>query len=173
MLGITRFKQFTNEEVVNAYMGNHCHGFSIGQCCGPRSSCARKEVAYPMHDQGRRALVFVVDDEPSIAQTAALILCGNGFDARAFTDPLEAWKAARSEAPNFLLADVIMPVLNGFELGTGVVADCPQCKVLLFSGNPDARERFATSATEKSFDLIMKPIQPVDLLEVIRRKLEA
>jgi DNA-binding NtrC family response regulator len=132
-----------------------------------------KETNYTMPDQGSRALVFVVDDEPTIAQTASMVLCGHGFDARAFTDPIVALKAARIEPPNLLLADVIMPGLNGFELCIGVVEDCPQCKVILFSGNPSARESHATTPTEKKFDLLIKPIQPVDLLRTIRTKLES
>jgi FixJ family two-component response regulator len=34
--------------------------------------------------------VFVVDDEPIIASTLAVILNASGFRATAFTDPLEA-----------------------------------------------------------------------------------
>jgi len=117
--------------------------------------------------------VFVVDDEPAIAQTAALILCGNGFEARAFTDPLTALNAARIEAPNILFSDVIMPRLNGFELSTGVIQDCPQCKVLLFTGDPSARESYATTPTQKTLELLIKPIQPVDLLDAIRSKLDS
>ena len=37
-----------------------------------------------------------------------------------------------------------MPGLNGFELSTGVVEEYPQCKVILFSGNPSVREGYAT-----------------------------
>ena len=125
-----------------------------------------------MMEKGTAALVFVVDDEPTIAQTAALILCGDGFDARAFTDPIVALKAAQTDPPSLLLTDVIMPNLNGFELSTGIVEDCPQCKVISFSGNPGVREYLATTPTEKNLDLLVKPIQPVDLLNAIRSKLK-
>lgn len=118
-------------------------------------------------------MVFVVDDEATIAQTAALILCGNGFDARAFTDPLAALKASRAEAPNILLSDVIMPGLNGFQLSSGVVEDCPQCKVLLFSGDPGARDIYAKTPTEMSLELLIKPVMPVDLLAAVRSRLDA
>jgi CheY-like chemotaxis protein len=130
-------------------------------------------MAYPMPDEGRRDLVFVVDDEPVIAETAAMILRVDGFDARAFSDPLAALKAAQIEPPNLLFSDVIMPGLNGFELSTEVVKDCPQCKVLLFSGNPGAGQNLAKTPTEKGLDILAKPISPVDLLSAIRGKLEA
>jgi DNA-binding response OmpR family regulator len=124
-----------------------------------------------MRDKSGRPLVFVVDDETTIAETVALILCGDGFDATAFTDPLAALKAARTEGPNLLLSDVIMPGLNGFELSTGIVSDCPQCKVLLFSGNPYALEGYATTPAQRSLEVLTKPVAPGDLLAAIRSKL--
>jgi len=126
-----------------------------------------------MLDQGRRGLVFVVDDEIAIAESAAMILRVHGFDARPFSDPLAALEASQNQAPNLLLSDVIMPGLNGFELSTGVVKDCPKCKVLLFSGDPGARERYATTPAEKAFDVLLKPIRPTELLNAIQRKLDS
>jgi len=125
-----------------------------------------------MPDAGK-ALVFVVDDEPNIAQTAARILRNDGFDARDFTEPIAALQAARLEAPDLLLTDVIMPGLNGFELSSWVSASCPQCKVILFSGDPNARAKYATSHDQKQFDILTKPVAPDNLLNAIRRKLDS
>jgi DNA-binding NtrC family response regulator len=126
-----------------------------------------------MHGQGGKKLVFVVDDEAQVANSAAMILRVHGFDARAFSDPLEALKASQIDAPDLLLSDVIMPGLNGFELSAGVVKDCPKCRVLLFSGNPAAREGYAATPTQKGFDLLIKPIPPSDLLNAIRKTLDS
>jgi CheY-like chemotaxis protein len=57
-------------------------------------------------------LVYVVDDEPSIALTIAAVLRISGFSAEAFTKPLEALKAARMLAPDLLISDVMMPELG-------------------------------------------------------------
>jgi DNA-binding NtrC family response regulator len=126
-----------------------------------------------MRELGRRGLVFVVDDEPAIAKTTALIVRGAGFEAIPFTDPQAALEAARADAPNLLFSDVIMPGMNGFELSTAVVKDCPRCKVLLFSGNPHARENYATTPAEKNWPILNKPMLPMDLLNAVRNQLEA
>ena len=114
-------------------------------------------------------LVYVVDDEPVIATTLAAILKANGFEAVSFIDPLEALLAAESNTPQLLITDVMMPQLNGVDLGVQFKAIHPECKVLLFSGQAatadllhDAREQ------GHSFELLTKPIHPKDLLSAIK-----
>jgi CheY-like chemotaxis protein len=76
--------------------------------------------------------VFIVDDEQVIADTLTTILQKNGFTATYFTDPLEALVAARNEAPDLILSDVMMPGLSGVELAMAIHRDCPNCKIMLF-----------------------------------------
>jgi DNA-binding NtrC family response regulator len=78
--------------------------------------------------------IFVVDDEPIIGSTLAMILRLHGFDARPFTAPLAALMAARCEAPDALISDVVMPSISGVQLAIQIHEACPNCKVLLFSG---------------------------------------
>ncbi len=120
-----------------------------------------------MHKQ---PLVFVVDDENIIASSLAMILrLQAGFEARAFTLPLEALEAARLEAPDLLISDVVMPALSGIELAILVRAHCPNCKVLLFSGQAATADLLETARSKGyDFDLLSKPIHPSDLLAKIR-----
>jgi CheY-like chemotaxis protein len=53
--------------------------------------------------------IFVVDEEHIGASTLAAILQKSGFSARFFTCPREALAAARSEAPDLPMSDVMMP----------------------------------------------------------------
>ena len=121
--------------------------------------------------QARNELrVFVVDDEDVIASTLAMILrLQGGFHATSFTDPLKALAAARVEAPDLLISDVVMPELSGIELAVQVKESCPNCKILLFSGQA-ATADLLESAKEKGqfFNLILKPVHPADLLAKIQ-----
>src|ERR1700744_5867705 len=81
-----------------------------------------------------KRLAYVVDDEETIARTLAMILNSSGFEAVAFTQPLEALRAAETRCPDFLITGVSMPLLNGIELGIQFKAIYPECRVLLFSG---------------------------------------
>ena len=90
-----------------------------------------------MSQPQRQPYVFVVDDEEVIASTLTTILqLHGGFRARSFTKPIEALEAARLEAPDLLISDVVMPQLSGIDLAIQVRESCPNCKVLLFSDKP-------------------------------------
>jgi DNA-binding NtrC family response regulator len=119
-----------------------------------------------MPQTARKHRVFVVDDERTISSTLARILCLQGFDATPFTLPLEALEAARSEAPDLLISDVVMPRLSGVELAIQVQECCPDCKVLLFSGQATTASMLETAnANGHHFELLQKPIHPTDLLK--------
>jgi CheY-like chemotaxis protein len=114
-------------------------------------------------------VAFVVDDEAIIASTLATILRISGFSSIAFTDPLEALNSADSEQPSLLISDVIMPGMTGIELALGIQAKCPNCKILLFSGQAATADLLETARKEgHDFVLLGKPIHPSDLLAAIK-----
>jgi DNA-binding NtrC family response regulator len=114
--------------------------------------------------------VFVVDDEEIIASTLAMILrLQGGFQARSFTNPFDALEAARLEAPDVLISDVLMPLLSGIELAIQVRQHCPDCKVLLFSGQAATVSLLDTArAKGYDFELLLKPVHPSDLLTKVQ-----
>jgi DNA-binding NtrC family response regulator len=115
--------------------------------------------------------IFVVDDEMSISFTMAAILRVNGFAAESFTNPLKALVAAGEKAPHLLLSDVSMPQMSGVDLAMQILAICPECKVLLFSGQA-ATSDLLSGAKKNGFNfkLLEKPIHPQDLLQAIREQ---
>jgi DNA-binding response OmpR family regulator len=113
-------------------------------------------------------VTYVVDDERVIASTLAAILRTSGFAAVAFTNPLDALKAAESEAPALLISDVMMPEMTGIELAVQLKARHPQCKILLFSGQAATANLLESAHLEgHDFVLLQKPIHPNDLLAAI------
>jgi DNA-binding response OmpR family regulator len=113
-------------------------------------------------------VVFVVDDETVIATTLAAILRGSGFEAIAFTDPLEALLAAETREPDLLITDVMMPQLNGVDLGVQFKAIHPNVRVLLFSGQAKTSDLLQGARDAgHNFELLTKPIHPTDLLKAI------
>jgi DNA-binding NtrC family response regulator len=112
--------------------------------------------------------VFVVDDEHLIASSLVAILQMNGFSAKSFTCAREALAAARLQPPDLLISDVMMPDISGIDLAILLSAQCPNCKVLLFSGQA-ATADLLQAAREKgyNFRLLSKPVHPTDLLSEV------
>lgn len=114
--------------------------------------------------------IFVVDDEPVIAQTLAAILRQSGFDADAFTSPLAALDKSAHNPPDLLLSDVMMLGMSGIELAVELTRVHPECRVLLFSGQAATADLLEAAREQgHDFDLLSKPVHPKDLLEAIRR----
>jgi DNA-binding NtrC family response regulator len=123
-------------------------------------------MANPFASQPR---IFVVDDELDIAKMLAVVLQMNQFDAVAFSDPLAALEAAKAAPPDYLVSDIVMPLMNGIDLAIAIQAAAPACKVLLFSGQVGALEvvRNASEAGHH-FQLAQKPIHPTRMVAAIR-----
>jgi CheY-like chemotaxis protein len=115
-----------------------------------------------------KRIAFVVDDEGIIASTLELILISHGFDARSFVDPHDALSAAQSALPDLLFTDVMMPQMNGIELAVQLRRSCPNCRVLLSSGQPATSELLADAeAAGHHFEILAKPVHPKTLIEKI------
>jgi DNA-binding NtrC family response regulator len=103
--------------------------------------------------------VFVVDDEHVIASTLAAMLKLDGYSATSFTSPQAALAAARSSAPDLLISDVLMRGLSGVDLAIQIKAQCPECKILLFSGQANTRDLLKDARSQgHNFQLLEKPI---------------
>jgi len=113
----------------------------------------------------RSPRIFVVDDEPIIAETLANILRHQGFNASFFIDPRAVLAAAELETPDLLISDVVMPGLSGIELALELRRRWPDCGVLLFSGHSATAELLEKARRDGyDFAFVAKPIHPADLL---------
>jgi CheY-like chemotaxis protein len=122
-----------------------------------------------MGDNGTKPRVLVADDERVIADTLAIILNQNGYDASAVYTGTAAVEKAKATRPDLLISDVIMPDMNGIDAAIKIRAFLPGCKILLFSGQAatadlleDARKR------GHEFEILAKPVHPQDLLQKLR-----
>ncbi|MGA9069710.1 MAG: response regulator, partial [Terracidiphilus sp.] len=63
-----------------------------------------------------KATMLIVDDEPSIRFSLSQSLAEMGYCARLATDGFSALREIRNRLPDFLLSDLNMPGMSGFEL---------------------------------------------------------
>ena len=119
-----------------------------------------------------RPVVLVVDDEPLVAETLALILSGAGFTARAVNSAYEALDLAYTLRPSFLLTDVHMPGMSGVELALMFRTGFPDCKVLLFSGKATAQDMAPAIAAGVELPMLAKPIHPTEIIDYVSKSLK-
>lgn len=114
-----------------------------------------------------RTRVLVVDDDVSVADTVALVLDRAGFRVAKFYDALLAAQYALEFQPHTVITDYSMPHMNGFELATWLHKHCPDCKIVIITGE-------AAAVAEKAHDglkfaLLQKPVSSCVLIAAVKR----
>ena len=82
--------------------------------------------------------ILVVDDDPMIRETSALILFKEGYEVQTSEDGFSALVKLRAALPDVIIADLRMPNMSGFELLSVVRRRFPQIPVIAISGEFDA-----------------------------------
>jgi CheY-like chemotaxis protein len=108
---------------------------------------------------------LVVDDEPSLADTLALIFQHAGYAASAVYSAEEALARIADQRPSLVVSDVVMPGMDGVAMARSIRKSYPDCLVLLFSGNADTQELLEAARRDgHSFEVLAKPVPPPQML---------
>jgi CheY-like chemotaxis protein len=100
-----------------------------------------------------------------IADTLAIILNQNGFEASAVYTGTAAVDRARAGRLDLVISDVIMPDMNGIEAAIQIRQILPSCKILLFSGQAATADLLEKARAQgHEFEILAKPVHPQDLL---------
>ncbi len=117
----------------------------------------------------RPTRILVVDDEQLIADTLTRILNMSGFVASALYSGDAAVEASPTFCPDIVLTDVRMPGRNGIETGILIRKQCPQTRIVLFSGQAGIGDLMDEARQSgHGFELWPKPIQPRELVRRLR-----
>jgi len=113
--------------------------------------------------------ILVVDDDPFITRLLEIELRAAGYDVRAANDGERALELVQERCPELVLADVMMPNMDGFELTRRLRQDSRLVSVgvimLTARGlSADKLEGFSVGAD----DYIVKPFDTPELLARIR-----
>jgi CheY-like chemotaxis protein len=120
---------------------------------------------------GDATRVLIVDDDPGSLEILAVALLDSGFTVRTAASALEAIAEARRLRPSLVLADVVMPDMDGFELCATLKQDphLGTVPVVLLSAAVGDRRNRERSASVGADDCLTKPVDLTGLVEVLRR----
>ena len=115
-------------------------------------------------------VVFVVDDDPALRDSIALLMRAEGLAARTFDSArsfLDAWD--RSE-PGCLIVDLRMPGLSGLDLQERLAGDAAAPPIIFLTGHGTVSAA-VRALKAGAMDFLEKPFDPATLLARVREAL--
>jgi two-component system, cell cycle sensor histidine kinase and response regulator CckA len=115
--------------------------------------------------------ILLVDDEDGVRKLVSSILHNNGYTVIEARNGQEALAAYEKNAHkiDLVVTDVVMPQMNGFELGQQLEKKNPELQILYISG---FRDSGATGDGEPARPFLHKPFTPDVLLNKVRELLD-
>jgi DNA-binding response OmpR family regulator len=112
--------------------------------------------------------ILLIEDEPDVLKTSLIFLESEGFKVITATDGIEGLHKTRSENPDLIIMDIMLPKLDGYKLCRMLKFDekYKHIPIILFTAR--AQESDEQMGKEVGADAyIMKPFEPQVLIEKI------
>jgi two-component system OmpR family response regulator len=107
--------------------------------------------------------VLVVDDEPSIVDAVGTALRYEGFDVSTASSGRDALRKVTADEPDFIVLDVMLPDLDGFEVTRRLRAEGTVTPVLFLTAK-DATEDKVVGLNVGGDDYLTKPFSLAELI---------
>jgi DNA-binding response OmpR family regulator len=120
-----------------------------------------------------RKKVLLADDEEDIKTVVRLYLESRGFEVLTAFDGLDAISTAELAQPDIILLDVMMPVMDGFEVARKLKANekTRGIPIVMLSAASHA-ESIKKGLEAGARDYLVKPFEPSKLEELIHSVLQ-
>jgi len=112
--------------------------------------------------------ILIVDDEVHISETLGMVFSARGYEVRGANSAEQAIEILAQWQPDAAILDVMLPHMNGIDLGLVIRSNYPTCRLLLISGHPDTGALLEEAkAKGHSFEILAKPIHPAYILAAV------
>ncbi|TML42554.1 MAG: response regulator [Actinobacteria bacterium] len=116
------------------------------------------------------ARVLVVDDDPVIQKLLQVNFEMEGYSVITASDGAEGLERARTERPDIVILDVMMPKMNGLEVASALKADAATAGIPIILLSAKAQEADVQAGRQTGADdYVTKPFDPLELLERVAR----
>lgn len=113
--------------------------------------------------------VLVIDDEPGIIDIVETNLLGDGFEVVSAKDGKEGLDKVRSENPELVVLDVMMPEMDGWEVLRQMESDPNTAGIPVIMLTAKASdEDYIHGLEEGAIEYITKPFYPQELVNRIK-----
>ncbi|HKF98577.1 MAG TPA: response regulator [Steroidobacteraceae bacterium] len=118
-----------------------------------------------------RAVVFVVDDDPSMQRSLDTLLRSVGLDVRLFSAAHEFMRADRPDAPGCLVLDVRLPGMSGLTFQQELAKAGVALPIIFLTGHGDV-PMTARAMKAGAVEFLTKPFDEQVLLDAIHAAIE-
>ena len=119
-----------------------------------------------------RTKILVIDDEPVTRAVLRSVLEQAGYDVVLAEDGLSGVEAARSEKPDLVITDGLLPKMHGFLVCKAIKElDSPPKVIILTGLYTKPTYKWSVKHDYGADDLQTKPISPGDLLACVAKQL--
>jgi two-component system, LuxR family, response regulator FixJ len=123
-----------------------------------------------MNEPDKTEEVCLLDDDLSVLNSMRFLLLAEGFNVRAFSDPLEFLAYAADNPVSVLVTDVWMDQVTGLEVLARLCAISPKTKVIVITAREDSAARaVATAIGPVAF--FIKPFDDEKFIAAVREAL--
>jgi two-component system phosphate regulon response regulator PhoB len=124
--------------------------------------------------KGPKQKVLIVDDEPDTVELISFNLKNAGFDIVSAADGAEALRKARSNAPDLIILDIMLPEIDGLHVCKLLQADPTTASIPIMMLTAKAGEVDRILGLELGArDYVTKPFSPRELVLRVRNLLSS
>ncbi len=117
--------------------------------------------------------VLIVDDDPDLVETVAMMLEGKGYEVGKAYDGLEGEESIKERRPDLVVLDVMMPRKDGYRLCAELKADSEtrDIPIILLTAVgeavPTTSYTHAQGMSTEAEEYIPKPVDSKTLVEAV------
>jgi DNA-binding response OmpR family regulator len=118
------------------------------------------------------ARILAVDDSPTILEMIKTILLAGGYEVITAADGSAALEAARSDSPDLILLDVMLPKLDGYRVCRLLKFDQKYKDIPIIMLTAKSEEQsMVTGIRTGANQYLTKPVEPNRLLSAVAEEL--
>lgn len=118
----------------------------------------------------QHGIVFVVDDDPRVRESIAMLLASFDIESMTFGSATEYLAYRKPDGPSCLVLDVQLPDINGLDLQSRIAQD-DHPHVVFITGHGDIPSSVRAIRTG-AVDFLTKPFREADLMRAVRTALD-